>query len=254
MNIALTRLPDNSYLLRKYLDENNMCCGLCCSVFMDKYTHEKLSSSLDAVNTLIDTRKINFSNLDFISKGRILEDLLNEIRSIDVFDNLNAYKFSRLLFHLRTFLTEQFLNSELQGTHAFNVMEAWKLKQKEHLELVQKKQELQSFSNERKKFKKNIFLKEKNIRKKTRDKRRKRFLFIFKQLDSVNKLRAILNGLDFPINAIPDNYFFKPSLMLRFKVKQEFNQDEIEALIKIFGGKMKNNKNKTYRKILKVLL
>ena len=237
MNIALTRLPDNSYLLRKYLDENNMCCGLCCSVFMDKYTHEKLSSSLDAVNTLIDTRKTNCSNLDFISKGRILEDLLNEIRSIDVFDNINAYKFSRLLFHLRTFLTEQFLNSELQGTHAFNVMEAWKLKQKEHLELVQKKQEIQSFSNERKKFKKNIFLKEKNIRKKTRDKRRKRFLFIFKQLDSVNKLRAILNGLDFPINAIPDNYFFKPSLMLKFKVKQEFNQDEIEELIKIFGEK-----------------
>ena len=79
-------------------------------------------------------------------------------------------------------------------------------------------------------------------------------LFIFKQLDSVNKLRAILNGLDFPINAIPDNYFFKPSLMLKFKVKQEFNQDEIEELIKIFGGKNENNKNKTYRKILKVLL
>ena len=53
---------------------------------------------------------------------------------------------------------------------------------------------------------------------------------------------------------LPDNYFFKPSLMLRFTVKQEFNQEEIEALIQIFGGKMKNNKNKTYRRMLKVPL
>ena len=254
MNRTLTRLPDNSYLLRKHLEENNMCCGLCCSVFMDEYTHAKLSPRSDTADTLINKRKIQFSNLDFISKGKILEDLLCEIRSVDVFDNINAYKFSRLLSYLGTFFTEQFLNSELQGTHAFSVMEAWKLKQKERLELVHKKQEIQSISNERKKFKRNIYLKEKNIRKKIRDKRRKRFLFIFKQLDPVNKLRAILNGLDLSINAIPDNYFFNPSSMLRFKVKQEFNQAEIEVLIKIFGGKMKNNKNKTYRKMLKVLL
>ena len=108
MNRTLTRLPDNSYLLRKHLEENNMCCGLCCSVFMDEYTHAKLSPRSDTADTLINKRKIQFSNLDFISKGKILEDLLCEIRSVDVFDNINAYKFSRLLSYLGTFFTEQF--------------------------------------------------------------------------------------------------------------------------------------------------
>ena len=68
------------------------------------------------------------------------------------------------------------------------------------------------------------------IRKSEREIVRKTFLYNFATLDPIKKLRKILEGIEIPLVSIPDSYFFSPSLDLRYQVREEFSEEELQNL------------------------
>ncbi len=90
-------------------------------------------------------------------------------------------------------------------------------------------------------------------RKKYLDNKRELFLNMFQELNDVTKLKILLKGIEIPIQAIPDIYLPKASLMLRFLLKNEFNQLELTRLREIFGENFRNNKIKSWKKLIKVM-
>ena len=239
------------------LKNNRVCCGLCCSLILDKYAGRQLKNvkSNGSQRLSIKTREHNiyFNSLDIITKGKILERLLNDIKQIDAFDKIDPHKLSRLTSYLRRFFEEKFLIKELKYTYARYLLDSWNSKLKVRL-ITQKKNEC--ISQEKSKIRK-VKKKEDNLkriqRKKYLDNKRELFLNMFQELNDVTKLKILLKGIEIPIQAIPDIFLPKASLMLRCLLKNEFNQLELTRLREIFGENFRNNKIKSWKKLIKVM-
>ena len=119
------------------LKSNRVCCGLCCSLILDKYAGRQLKNvkSNGSQGLSIKTREHNiyFNSLDIITKGKILERLLNDIKQIDAFDKIDPHKLSRLTSYLRRFFEEKFLIKELKYTYARYLLDSWNSKLKVRL-------------------------------------------------------------------------------------------------------------------------
>ena len=249
----------NHSQLRELLNSRKVCsscCGMCFAIFQDKYIEGYFSDNdLSAIKDNPGYRQswLSFQNLDHIRRGKVLEKLLFEVKQINSCEDVDALKFSGLLGHLKFLYGLNFFKDELDGTYARSLIQAWESKLKERSkrsearELEQKEvKERNQLANELKKLRKDIKKNENEIVRKT-------FLYNFSKLDSISKFRTILNGMEIPLLSIPDSYFCSPNLDLRFKLRGEFNQDELKELRKIFGSDLKRNKRKIFRQILKVL-
>lgn len=243
--------------LFELLKNSPVCCGLCCAVILDKYAGRQLKNIKrnGAQKLPVTTREHNISlnSLDIITQGKILERLLNDIRQIDAFDKVDPYKLSRLTSHLQLFFEEKFLIQELKGTFAKHLLDSWKSKLKVRL-IAQKNKE--NISQEKSKIRK-VKKREDNLkriqRKEYLDNKRELFLNMFQELNDISKLKILLKGIEIPIQAIPDVFLPEASLKLRFQVKKEFTPLELTRLRKIFGENFKNNKIKSWKKLIKVM-
>ena len=237
--------------------KNGNChCGLCISVFFDRYVQRFFSENefneLSKKNNMR-KKQLSFRDLDLINKGKVLERIIDEVKQIDPFDEVNPWMLSGIAKYLETFFNNRYLEKEFKDTYLNSILLSIKKKKhqrkKEILLKEARQREIHKLEKVEREIQKNI--KENN--KIDRDIKRTKFLFIFNQLNPIKKLRVILNGLDIPLEAIPDDSLFQPSLKLRFMVHREFNKEELSNLIEIFGGNMKKKKRKTWKKILKVL-
>lgn len=243
----------NSLLTKK---NDNCHCGMCISVLFDRYV--QVFFSKNQLNELrkqnnVYKKQLGFRDLDLINKGKVLERIINEVKTIDPFDKVNPWMLAAIASYLESFFSKTYLKKEFKETYLDSILLSLKIKKqqrkKEILQKEERQKKIHKLEKAEKEFQKN--LKEKN--KIARDIRRTKFLFIFNQLNPIKKLRVILNGLDIPLEAIPDDSLFEPCLKLRFMVHREFSKEELSKLIEIFGGNMKKNKRKTWKKILKVL-
>ena len=237
--------------------KNGNChCGLCISVLFDRYVQDFFSKNqlneLRKQNNILE-KQLGLRDLDLINKGKVLERLINEVKQIDPFDEVNPRMLSGIARYLETFFSKTYLKKEFKDTYLDSILLSIKIKKQQRKKEILQKEERQREVHKREKvereFQKN--LKEKN--KTDNDIKRTKFLFMFNQLNPIKKLRVVLNGLDIPLQAIPVDSLFEASLKLRFMVHREFSKEELSKLIEIFGGNMKKNKRKTWKKILKVL-
>ena len=241
-------------LLKK---KNGNChCGLCISVFFDRYI--QVFFSKNQLNELkkrnnVYKKRLDFRDLDLIKKGKVLESLINELKQIDPFDEVNPWMLSGIARYLETFFNKRYLEKEFKDTYLDSILLSIKIKKhqrkKEILQKEARQREVRKLEKVEREFQKN--LKEKN--KIDRDIKRTKFLLMFNQLNPIKKLRVILKGLDMPLQAIPDIDLPKPSLLLRYLLKKEFNPIQLAILRENFGENNKNNKNKSWKKLIKVM-
>ena len=257
MNIKGKKIIQGRISLLNLLENSSICCGLCCAVLLDKYTGIHLKDfQKDRVLKISTTKKVNFihlNGLDLITKGKVLEQLLDDIKHIDAFDGVDPDKLSRLTSHLQQYFDDKYLEFELKDTFAHYLVTSWR--RKKHMSLInQKNKERISKEIRHKRVIKRKDDHEKRIlRKMHLDKRRDVFLFMFSQLNSISKLKTLLEGIEIPLQAIPEALLPKPSLKLRFQVRKEFKSNELSRLRDMFGENHRNNKKKTWKKLIKVM-
>ena len=237
--------------------KNDNChCGLCISVFFDRYVQGFFSENeFNELNKKNNMRKkqLSFRDLDLIRKGQALERLIHEVKQIDPFDEVNPWMLSGIAKYLETFFSKRYLEKEFKDTYISSILLSIKKKKLRRKQEIRQKEARQRKVHKLQKVEREI---KKNIKEKNKtdnDIKRTKFLFMFNQLDPITKLRVILNGLDIPLQAIPADSLFTPSLKLRFAVHREFSKEELSNLIEIFGGNMKKNNKNAWKRILKVL-
>ena len=238
------------------IKNGNCHCGLCISVFFDRYVQgffsENEFNELSKKNNMR-KKQLSFRDLDLISKGQALERLIHEVKQIDPFDEVNPWMLSGIAKYLETFFNKRYLEKEFKDTYLNSILLSIKKKNIRRKREIRQKEARQREVHKLQKVEREI---QKNIKEKNKtdnDIKRTKFLFMFNKLDPITKLRVILNGLDVPLQAIPADSLFTSSLKLRFMVHREFSKEELSKLIEIFGGNMKKNKRKTWKQILKVL-
>ena len=251
--------PLDFLYIKKLLSDRSMCsscCGMCFAIFQDKYIKNFFSNEdLHKIKSYSVYKQSTFSfqNLDHIRKGKILENLLFEVKQIDSLENIDSYKFSALLGHLKHLYGVNFFKDELHQTYAGFLIQSWEKKQKERRKRLEVQELEQKKIRERNKLAKDLKKLRKDLRKSEKEIVRKTFLHNFSSLDPIKKLRKILEGIEIPLSSTPDSDFFPPNLDLRHKVREEFSEDELKNLRIMFGFNLKRNKRKIFRQILKVL-
>ena len=237
--------------------KNGNChCGLCISVLFDRYVQAFFSKNqlneLRKQNNILE-KQLGLRDLDLINKGKVLERLINEVKQIDPFDEVNPRMLSGIASYLEIFFSKTYLKKEFKDTYLDSILLSIKIKKQQRKKEILQKEERQREVHKREKvereFQKN--LKEKN--KTDNDIKRTKFLFMFNQLNPIGKLKVILNGADMPLQAIPDIDLPKPSLLLRYLLKKEFNPTQLAILREKFGENSKNNKNKSWKRLVKVM-
>ena len=206
--------PQMDLHIKKLLSDRSMCsscCGMCFAIFQDKYIKSFFSNEdLHKIKSysVYKQSAFNFQDLDYIRKGKILENLLFEVKQIDSFESIDSYKFSALLGHLKHLYGVNFFKDELNQTYAGSLIQSWENKEKEHRLRLEVQELEQRKIREKNQLVKDLKKLRKDIRKSEREIVRKTFLYNFATLDPIKKLRKILEGIEIPLVSIPDSYFF----------------------------------------------
>ncbi len=241
-------------LLKK---KNGNChCGLCISVFFDRYVQGFFSENeLNELRKQNNMRKkqLSFRYLDLIRKGKVLERLIHEAKQIDPFDEVNPWMLSGIAKYLETFFDKRYLEKEFKDTYLSSILLSIKKKKLQRKKEIRHEEARQREVHKLQKVEREI---QKNLKEKNKtdnDIKRTKFLFMFNQLNPIEKLKVILNGVDMPLQAIPGIDLPEPSLLLRYLLKKEFNPTQLAILREKFGENFKNNKNKSWKKLIKVM-
>ncbi len=241
-------------LLKK---QNGNChCGLCISVFFDRYVQRFFSENefneLSKKNNMR-KKQLRFRDLDLIRKGQALERLIHEVKQIDPFDEVNPWMLSGIAKYLETFFNKKYLEKEFKDTYLNSILLSIEKKKLWRKQEIRQKEARQRAVHKLQKLEREI---KKNLKKQNKidnDIKRTKFLFMFNKLNPIEKLKVILNGADVPLQAVPEIDLPKPSLLLRYLLKKEFNPTQLAALRDRFGENFKNNKISSWKKLIKVM-
>ena len=255
-SIQKDSLKDN--WLNKIISENLFCCAMCIGSLEKEIAKEGIARVLGSSNTLSSMeekkRYRRFSTMNPILKGKILELIINNLKNIDPFDQVDIYRYSRFLSYLERFFSKAYLKEVLNGCYMGSVFNAWQKKERLHEKEIKKK------NQDIKKQKRINFLKKdwehskRFKQKKGRDLNRIKFLKEFRVFSPVEKLELILQDeMEFPYQSIPDDCLFEVSLITRRQIQKRFKASELNILRIKFGASKRRNKRSGWVRILRGL-
>ena len=243
----------NSLLKKK---NGNCHCGMCISVLFDRYVQDFFSKNqlneLRKQNNILE-KQLGLRDLDLINKGKVLERIINEVKQIDPFDEVNPWMLSGIAKYLETFFNKRYLEKEFKDTYLNSILLSIKKKKLRRKQEIRQKEARQREVHKLQKVEREI---QKNLKKQNKidnDIKRTKFLFMFNKLNPIEKLKVVLNGADLPLQAVPEIDLPKPSLLLRYLLKKEFNPTQLAILRDRFGENFKNNKINSWKRLIKVM-
>ena len=112
----------NSLLKKK---NGNCHCSLCISVLFDRYV--QVFFSKNQLNELrernnVYKKQLGFKDLDLINKGKVLERLINEVKQIDPFNEVNPWMLSGIARYLETFFSKTYLKKDFKDTYLDSIL------------------------------------------------------------------------------------------------------------------------------------
>ena len=258
INSAFLEDKKKDWLKEIISKHNSFCCGICIGNLEERLATEGLMRvgrlSYAVLNPKEDTSSKYLSIMDPILKGKILELIINNLKTADPFDGVNAYDYSHFLYYLERFFSKQYLKQVFDGCYMGLLISAWEKKKVIDGLVLQNKEKKQREARRIKDLLRDWEHIKRIKQKKGRDSNRSKFLNQFKLLTAVEKLELILNEeMEFPYQSIPDESLFEMDLITRYQIQRRFDNQELDILKFKFGATKRKNKRKGWVRMLRGL-